>query len=183
MNSLPQPRPHVTATEGWAPNIPVATANLAPYGIEVVTYDAETDEALAAPDDSFDVIMSRHESMDAAEVARLLAPSGVFLTQQVDGNELPELRELFGGEPTYPDVTLAIMRQQLEDAGLTVTFAEEWAGKLAFESPEALDEYLTLVPWDRPDAFDASHLPPGLITLTQKRFVIVANQNRLGIVN
>jgi len=29
------------ATEGWPPNVPIATAALAPHGVEVLFYDAE----------------------------------------------------------------------------------------------------------------------------------------------
>jgi hypothetical protein len=43
-------------------------------------------------------------------------------------------------------------------------------GPLTFADAKALDEYLSLVPWDRPDAFDATQLPRGQITLTQRRF-------------
>ena len=38
--------PDTVATEGWAPNIPVASSNLSPHGIAVVRYDADTDARL-----------------------------------------------------------------------------------------------------------------------------------------
>lgn len=37
-----------------------------------------------------------------------------------------------------------------------------------------LADYLALVPWDRPAAFDPARLPSGAITLTQRRFWIRA---------
>lgn len=174
--SLPEPRPQVTATEGWAPNIPVATRNLAPYGVDVLPHDPETDPSLPLPAASVDLVMNRHEAIDAAEVAHVLRRGGVFLTQQVDGTELPELREIFGGRPAYPDVTLDVVRREVADAGLTVTDAAEWAGDLVFADARALEEYLALVPWDRPEGFDAGRLPEGRITLTQKRFWLSATR-------
>ncbi len=75
------------ATEGWPPNLAVARNALAPYGIEVVPYDAETDDParrrMPFPTGRFDVVMNRHEAMLADETARVLSPGGVLLTQQV----------------------------------------------------------------------------------------------------
>ncbi|MDO5676439.1 MAG: GNAT family N-acetyltransferase [Propionibacteriaceae bacterium] len=176
LQQLPKPWPEVVATEGWAPNVPVAMENLAEWGVQVLAYDPETEEELPAASGGFDLIMNRHEAIDAQELARVLAPGGIFLTQQVDGTELPELREIFGGEPAYPQATLEHQRTLIEAAGLGVVDAEEWAGEMGFESPEALDEYLALVPWDRPAAFDASRLPEGPVTLTAKRFRITAKR-------
>ncbi len=86
------------ATEGWAPNVPVATAALAAHGIPVVEFgqpeDAAEPEPMPFPDGRFDLILNRHESYHPQEIARVLAPGGTFLTQQVGGDELSELREL-----------------------------------------------------------------------------------------
>lgn len=92
------PRPHLTATEGWEPNVPVARKNLGPIGVEVVEYDADAGGSLPFDDDSLDLVMSRHERVDAGEVARVLAPGGILLSQQVDGRDAQELHDWFGGE-------------------------------------------------------------------------------------
>jgi SAM-dependent methyltransferase len=176
LESATRPWPRVIATEGWAPNVPVATANLQPLGVEVIAYDPEIDTRMVCPDESFDLVMNRHEALDAKEIARVLQPGGILLTQQVDGNELPELRELFGGQPAYPDVTLAIQRGHMEEAGLQVLAADEWSGPLTFCNAEALDDYLSLVPWDRHPAFDVTQLPDGEVTLTQRRFWLQATR-------
>lgn len=164
----------VVATEGWAPNVPVATTALAAYGIPVLDHDPEAGKPLPVTDGSFDLVMNRHEALDAAEVARWLAPGGTFLTQQVDGTELPELREIFGGEPSYPDARLEVVRAQVEATGLRVEEAEEWTGPMTFVDAAALDDYLALVPWDRPPGFDPQRLPSDPVTLTQKRFWLLA---------
>ncbi len=48
-----------------------------------------------SPTGRFDLILNRHESYHPGEIARVLAPGGTFLTQQVGGDELGELRELW----------------------------------------------------------------------------------------
>ena len=85
------------ATEGWAPNLPVATEALAPRGIAVVPYDSEHDERMPFDDQRFEVVLDRHESYVASEVFRILRPGGVFVTQQVDGRDFEETHSLFGG--------------------------------------------------------------------------------------
>nr|WP_275578569.1 methyltransferase domain-containing protein [Yimella sp. NH-Cas1] len=76
-----------TATEGWQPNIAVAQRNLAPYGIEVIEYGAPDDDVGSARmpfrDDRFDLVLNRHESYSARELARVTAPGGTVLTAEL----------------------------------------------------------------------------------------------------
>lgn len=152
LGELPEEeRPQLTATEGWPPNGPVAAENLAPIGVPVLSYDAEAGDRLPFEDASLDLVMCRHEAVDLAEVARVLAPGGVLLDQQVDGRDAQELRDWFGGEMQYPQVRLDVDRQAATAAGLVVDGAQEWAGRMRFTDVEALVVYLGLVPWDVPD--------------------------------
>lgn len=171
------------ATEGWAPNVDVARAALAPAGVPVAVYDAEGDDVLPYADATFDLVMNRHESLDAAEVARVLRPGGRLITQQVDGRDAEELRAWFGGETQYPHVRLDVMTAQLEAAGLVVDEADEWAGRMTFTDVEALVTYLALVPWDVPDFAVRDHVErlqeldaSGPINVTQRRFRITARR-------
>ncbi len=172
----------IVATEGWAPNVPVAAAALEPFGIEVSDYDSGDGEPLPWPDASFDVVMNRHESYDIAEVARVLSPGGLFLTQQVDGTEGIEFRNWFGGEPEHPEIQLEPCVDAVEEQGLRVEAARRWQGTMRFTDVEAVIEYLAYVPWDVPDFVVGDHLG-GLerlaaerrpIEVTQKRFLIAA---------
>src|SRR5215207_8474199 len=72
---------NTVATEGYAPNVPVARANLEPNGIRVVDYDLEVNPRMPFDDNTFALIINRHEAFDAKEVARILQPGGIFLTQ------------------------------------------------------------------------------------------------------
>lgn len=53
-------------------------------------------------DGRFDRVLNRREAFVAEEVAQVLAPGGVFLTQEVAGDDAHELHELLGGEASYP---------------------------------------------------------------------------------
>lgn len=151
LGELPEEeRPELIATEGWPPNLPVATENLAPFGVPVLAYDAEAGDRLPFEDASLDLVMCRHEAVDLADVARVLAPGGVLLDQQVDGRDAQELRDWFGGEMQYPRARLDVDREAATGAGLVVDEAQEWAGGMTFTDVQALVVYLGLVPWDVP---------------------------------
>ncbi|MFE5941953.1 class I SAM-dependent methyltransferase [Streptomyces sp. NPDC056480] len=168
----------VTATEGWEPNIGLARRNLSPLGIAVVAYDAEKGDRMPFDSDSADLVMARHEAVDAMEIARVLAPGGVLLTQQVDGRDAHELRSWFGGEPSYPDSTLDALSAAFESAGLVIDTAMEWSGKMTFKDTETLVEYMGLVPWDVP-GFRVEDNAQRLIDLEMSRPIIVSQRRFL----
>ncbi|MBL2126900.1 methyltransferase domain-containing protein, partial [Klebsiella pneumoniae] len=70
--------PTIYATEGYAPNLPIARKKLEPLGVTVVAVIDDT--ALPFQDEQFDFIMNQHESYSASEVNRILSPNGIFLT-------------------------------------------------------------------------------------------------------
>ena len=73
-----QPFPStIFATEGYAPNVPIARKKLEPLGVIVV--EVTDDTALPFQDGQFNLIINQHESYAASEVNRILSPSGVFL--------------------------------------------------------------------------------------------------------
>lgn len=175
------------ATEGWAPNVPVATANLAPRGIAVVPYGAGTAPAqpMPFPDRRFDLILDRHEAFDAPEIARTLRPGGVFLTQQVGADNFVEAHELFGAPVAYPDSTLAHATAGLEAAGLRIDDAAAWRGRTTFVDVGALLGYFARVPWDVPADFSVDVYRDVLLRLhhgdvplafTQSRFWLRAHR-------
>lgn len=153
------------------------------FGIEVVGYDSEVDESMPFEADSFDVVVARHESYDADEVARVLRPSGLFLTQQVHGRDAEELRTWFGGHPAYPDATLEQHLAAAQEAGLVIEAQEEWGGHMHFCDAQTLVEYMALVPWDVPGFIVAEHLETLAdldairpIVVSQRRFCIAARK-------
>src|SRR5262249_7107155 len=120
---LPLPA-RTCATEAYPPNVPVAKARLEPLGVEVG--ECEEDE-IPFEDAAFDLVINRHESFAAPEVARVLRPGGRFLTQQAGGKDCIELNHLLHTqvEKHYLDWTPDAARAQLEEAGFTILRQEE----------------------------------------------------------
>lgn len=169
------PLPGLTcATEGYAPNLPVARRRLEPLGIAVS--EVGDDCRLPYPDGTFDLVISRHEAYDPREVRRVLRPGGHFITQQVGGTYLLGLNRLLGA-PDPPDEfainvglglpgdsgekgggaagpyarwNLDFARRQVEAAGLAISRAEEAFPAVAFADVGVIVSYLSMVPWQVP---------------------------------
>jgi len=178
------------ATEAYPPNWRLARDRLRPAGASVVAYAAdETSSALPFRDSSFDVVLDRHEAYDAREVARALAPGGVFLTQQVDGRSHADLLGWFGTEPHWPNVTVERRAADLVREGLAIELARSWWGSISFFDVGALVYYLKAIPWEVPhfsvDRFTSEllglqrHLDEtGVLRFDEGLFVIRAHKPR-----
>lgn len=161
--------PDTTATEGWPPNVAVAAGALSPLGIDVVSFGQPDNDPSPAPmpfpDARFDLILNRHESFHPAEIARALRPGGIFLTQQVGGEELSEVHEALGHAPGTPHVRCDAFRAGLLEAGLEVVAEQESVDHYAFTEIAALVAYLRLAPWDAPDDFGVDRYADALLEL------------------
>jgi SAM-dependent methyltransferase len=147
------------ATEGYPPNVPVARRRLAPLGVEVA--EAAGDGVLPFPDGSFELVTSRHEAYSPAELARVLAPHGEFVTQQVGGQDLAQLNAALGAPPhTHGDWDLATARRQLADAGFEITWQAETHMPAEFHDIGALVLFLRVTPWQVPDFTVARYEKP-----------------------
>jgi SAM-dependent methyltransferase len=155
------PRPaHTVATEAWPPNVPVAARRLRPAGIAVVQDEGAADNAAEDPgrgrlpfrDGAFGLIINRHEAFLAAEVSRVLAPGGTFVTQQVDTRSADDLYRLLGlPGPEQPESWLPLARRQLEAAGLTVTRAVTGDEVYRYHDVAGIIYYLRVVSWAVPE--------------------------------
>ena len=173
----------VAATEGWPPNVSVARGALMLLGVGVFEYDSEQGGSMPFRSESLDLVMVRHESYEAAEVARVLRPGGLLLTQQVHGRDADELRHWFGGETAYPEQTLEYSLAAVKAAGLTAGSHGDWTGWMRFADAQALVEYMGLVPWDVPGFTVEPHLGKLLeldvnrpIVVSQRRFWLAARK-------
>ncbi len=173
----------VVATEGWEPNVAVAREALSPCRVDVVRYDSERGEVMPFPDDHFDLVMARHEAIDVEQVARVLAPGGRLLTQQVDGRDAEEIHEWFGEDFLYPEVTSRHYADAMEAAGLSVGVVDDWSSTMEFADAEALVTYLALVPWNAPHFTVDAHAKrlaaldtDRPIRVTQRRFRVYATK-------
>jgi len=150
--------PTVVATEDYAPNVRLARDRLAPLGVRVVVVELSDGGPLPFTDGTFDLVLNRHSGFNPAEVARVLAPGGAFLTQQVHGMWAQDLLAAFGAEPQWPDATPDKYVPRLEAAGLTVVEVREWSGRLSFTDVGAIVYYLKAVPWLVPGFSVEGHL-------------------------
>ncbi len=177
--------PDTAATEGWPPNVPVAAAALKPLGVSVVPYRAGREPVMPFDGGRFDVVFARHEGYNAAEVVRILRPGGVFVTQQVEAQNLYDLRRVLGFQSPYPEQTLSAHVHTATAAGLTVQRAEGWEGSTTFPDVSSLVRFLAMIPWEAPQDFSperyanvllelaASGLP---LTFTVRRFLLIARR-------
>ena len=191
------PRPRLTvATEAWPPNVAVAAARLRPLGIPVVQDEGAPDNTgrsgndrgrLPFRDGAFALVASRHEAFRAAEVSRVLALGGTFITQQVDFHSYDDLCPLVGLDvPQQSDSWLPLARQQVQDAGLAVETAVCGEQRLEFHDIAAVVYYLRVVSWAIPhynlDAcaarLRAAHDTPQMwpVPVLQRHFLLVATK-------
>ncbi|MGO2537654.1 MAG: methyltransferase domain-containing protein [Brachybacterium tyrofermentans] len=177
------------ATTGRSPALAAARARLAPLGIAVHEHDAESPGArLPFPDGAFDLVLSRHGTYDAHDVARVLAPGGSFLTERVGGDDLRELDSAFGIDLPAPEVTLEYAVHDLTRAGLTVERSDAFHGTVRFGDMASLLGYLRRVARlgrDGSDGLDPDHhrrelealaqqLQAGPLALSTSRFLVLA---------
>lgn len=159
--SLPHRPPRTVATESWSPNVPVAQQRLGPLGVEVVQVEAARDNTRQTQDEakgplpfgdgSFHLVVSRHESYVAAEIARVLVPGGRFLTQQLAPGSDDFARLLGLPAPDAPLFGLELALRQAQEAGLEPVQSEQAVQTLTFGDVGALAWYLRAIPWTVPD--------------------------------
>ena len=143
------PLPAAIATEPYPPNVPIATARLAPLGVDVRAGRASS---LPVADEDVDLVLNRHGSLDATEAARVLTSRGVLLTQQVGSRNDLAFNDALGVPPALPPDahTLHAMAAELEDAGLVIDHAHEDYPVTRYFDVGAVVYQLRSVPWQVP---------------------------------
>jgi SAM-dependent methyltransferase len=186
------------ATEGWPPNVPVAARRLRALGVPVVQDEGAANNMAEDPargrlpfrDGAFDLVTNRHEAFLAAEVSRVLAPGGAFVTQQIDNHTADDWYRLLGlPVPDQPDSWLPLARRQLQDAGLVVQRAAAGEERELFHDVAGVIYYLRAVSWAVPEySFDRFagrlrelHETPGAwpVLYRQRQFLVIATQGQL----
>jgi SAM-dependent methyltransferase len=115
-------------------------------GGEVV--EAEYDAPLPFPNDSFDVVSSRHPIDNPwREIVRVLRPGGTFLSQQIGAGTVGELKEFFLGPQDYGGWTPDVLRTEAEAVGLTVERLEPAKLRMEFCDIAAVVHFLRKVIW------------------------------------
>jgi SAM-dependent methyltransferase len=140
---------HVSATEGYKPNVAVASRNLQPIGVEV--FERHLIDKLPLEDEAFDLITNRHGDYFVPEVKRILRTSGVFITQQIGfGTKVSINTLLEGPDPAYEQISFAEIVSRFEGAGFEIIIHQEFNGCDVFDDIGALVFVLTAAPWEVP---------------------------------
>ncbi|MEE6259748.1 class I SAM-dependent methyltransferase [Plantactinospora sonchi] len=147
---VPKPPPVLVATEGWRPNAVLARQRLAAVGGVVV----EVGEAADLPfvDGAFDLVVSRHPvTVRWDEIARVLAPGGTYLSQQVGPGSVRELAEfLTGPRPVGRARDPERARATATALGLDVRDLRSEALRMEFFDVVAVIVFLRKVVWTVP---------------------------------
>jgi SAM-dependent methyltransferase len=180
---LPGYAGRAVATEEWGRNAPVAARLLAPLGVGVLQANSYQ---LPFGAGQFDLVLDRHEALRPAEVARVLAPGGTVLTQQIGSDWYDELREAFprmaSFEPHHVTYPLGF-----EAAGLTIVSMQRHMQAMAFEKLGQIVYTMALAPWSFPDfeleadldgllEFEHNRRKPEGVILTDTRYMLEARQ-------
>ena len=183
-----QPLPPLThATEGYAPNVPIARKRLEPLGVRV--YEVGEDGQLPFEDNQFELVINRHEYYDPKEVLRVLKSGYRFITQQVGGENEQSLNVLLGTESNqYAYWTLDYAVRELQEAGWRIIEQKVDSPIMRFYDVGAIVYYLKAIPWQIPDFtveqyFNKlveihSHIDAqGYIDALTNRFLIIAEKS------
>ncbi|MBQ8555275.1 MAG: class I SAM-dependent methyltransferase [Clostridia bacterium] len=148
--SLGHPHGMTAATENYPPNVALCRETLAPLGIDFRQADGAG--ALPFEDAAFDMVINRHGDFNAREIARVLRPGGVFVTQQVGvENDRELVRLLLGDTPLpFPEQYLQKAEKTFTSVGLTVLRGEESFRPIRFYDVGALVWFARIIEWEFP---------------------------------
>ena len=185
--SLNHPYINTYITEMWEPNVKLCKEKLEPLGIEVK--QIFKDSELPFEDDTFDIIINRHESYDIGEVERVLKPNGIFITQQVGekNNEILSKALIKDFKSSFPENTLGNRLKELEKSLFKVLYAEEFFPYLRFKDIGAIVCFAKIIEWEFPGfsvdncfeelcKLDEEIKVKGYIESVEHRFIIVCRK-------
>ena len=151
LSSLAPFPPHIWATESYPPNIPIAKNRLEPLGVQVIC--DYSDASIPLSNSSLDLILNRHGGYSESENLRLLKPGGIFLTQQVGGQNCIRLNELLQDkvEFEYSYWNKDVISCQLIDAGFKLLNVQEDFPLVEFTDIGVVVFYLRIISWQVAD--------------------------------
>lgn len=148
--SLHHPYGRTAATEGYPPNVELCRKKLLPLGINF----RECDDPSNIPfeNESFDLIINRHGDFDERELFRILRQNGLFITEQVGGDNDRDLVEMVLPETDkpFPHLNLTEQRKHFETAGFEIVRAEEAYRPIKFYDVGAFVWFAHIIEWEFP---------------------------------
>jgi SAM-dependent methyltransferase len=185
--TLNHPYRLTAVTEGFSPNYKLCREKLLPLGIDVKFI--EDDSKLPFEDEKFDIIINRHESYDIHEVYRILKAGGIFITQQVGGENDKELIKILAEENynSFADHTLENNINKVKKKAFKIIFQAEDFTKSRFFDAGAIVYFAKIINFEFPEfsvekcineLYDIHEicLKKGFFECTQHRFLIAVQK-------
>ena len=149
--SLKHPYTRTSATEGYPPNVELCRETLLPLGVHFKECSNASD--IPFDDASFDLIINRHGDFDAPELYRLLRNNGIFVTEQVGGENDRDLVEMVlpGTKKPYPHLNLKEQRKAFEKTGFQIVQAKEAFRPIIFYDVGAFVWFARIIEWEFPE--------------------------------
>lgn len=149
--SLGHPYNNTAATEGYAPNVEVCKERLVPLGVQFK--ECQNPKDIPFADEAFDVMINRHGDFEPNEIHRLLRENGVFITEQVGGDNDRDLVEMVlpNTQKPFPELYLKLQKKRFEDAGFQILKAEEAYRPIRFYDVGAFVWFAHIIEWEFPD--------------------------------
>ena len=135
-------------TEGYLPNYELCKEKLEPLGI-TVKFIAD-DHTIPYENESFDIVINRHEAYDISEVNRILKQKGIFITQQVGNENNRMLSESLLGKrkDKFPNCYLNIALKECKKEALTILESDEKYSETKFFDIGAVVFYAKTIEWE-----------------------------------
>lgn len=178
-----------SVTEGWQPNLKLCKETLEPLGITVK--QVFEDKKLLFDDNTFDIVINKHEDYDAKEVKRVLKDNGIFITQQVGGKNNEELSKFL--IPDFKsecyDFELNKEVNRFKNLNFSILYENEYFPYLKFFDVGAIVYFANIIEWEFPNfsverCFDKlcelenRIKRNGYVESIEHRFVIAARNNK-----
>lgn len=184
--------PTTYVTEQYHPNVAVAKKRLEPLGVKVFEIEEEKEPPFNArlpfKDESFDLVINRHEAYYPPEVMRILKPGGIFITQQVGSLTNTTLVQFFLGKTLQvTNWNLKSAVDEVKAAGFKVVQQREDIRCYRYYDIGAVVYLLKAIPWTIPDFSVTKYRDKlwelhikisedGFYETPQHRFIIVAQK-------
>ena len=99
------------------------------------------------------MIINRHREFDAPELHRLIKDNGIFVTEQVGGDNDADLVQMVlpSTEKPFPHLNLKEQREVFEQAGFQILKVEEVFRSITFYDVGAFVWFARIVEWKFPD--------------------------------
>ncbi|WP_432667451.1 class I SAM-dependent methyltransferase [Wukongibacter baidiensis] len=187
--SLQHTYTNTSVTEGWKPNLKLCKETLEPLGITV--QQVFNDNKLPFDDDTFDIVINRHEEYNAKEVKRILKDDGIFITQQVGGKNNEKLSKFLITNFESDVLAFELNKEvsKFKNLDFTILYENEYFPSLKFFDVGAIVYFAKIIVWEFPNfsvercfnqlcELENRLKKNGYVESLEHRFIIVAKNSK-----